>query len=438
MKKTIALLLLAALLSACLPQNMQVPQSPLLPFLERKSGLITYIGTDWNIYSADQAGKNITAYTDDALIPTNATDPFRYYAYPAWSPDGNSLGFVGVSGQGTKSSADVYIAPVEEKAKKVFSSDTEHPFYLSWSPDNTNLGFLTATSNSQSMILQTVSSDSEDRTILDTGSPYYWSWAPDGKSMVVHTGSAQSSVPEHLAFLSMGSSVTEDGIDSAPVSFQAPAWSPDGQHILMTRLNDQEQNEIIVTNGAGEFEKAIDIFDLNTAFAWSHHSDMVAYIKGKQPIAAGVLGPLQVVDVETKEVLFKEEQDVITFFWSPDDRKLAYFIPGLSSGSESSNEQSDPNSSAQQQLLLSLRMLDVDTGESKELFTFPPTDQFAAILPYFDQYHQSATIWSPDNNNLVLSFIASNGTPGIAVVAASGQLEPRIITQGYLAFWSRK
>ena len=70
MNKSVALLLIALLLSACLPQNMQVPQSPLLPFLERKSGLIAYIGTDWNIYSADQAGKNITAYTADAQVPT--------------------------------------------------------------------------------------------------------------------------------------------------------------------------------------------------------------------------------------------------------------------------------------------------------------------------------------------------------------------------------
>src|SRR5215216_1440023 len=432
MKKLVILLFIAALLSSCLPQNMQVPQSPLLPFLERKSGLIAYIGADWNIYTADQAGKKLTTYTDDALIPTNATDPFRYYAYPVWSADSNSLGFVGVSGQGTTSSADVYIAPVEEEARKVYSSESEHPFYLSWSPDNTNLGFLSSASNEQSMILQSVSSASEDRTVIDTGSPYYWSWAPDGKTMIVHAGSAQSAVPEHMAFLSLGSDITEDGIDTVPISFQAPAWSPDGQRILMTRVNDQKENEIIVTNGHGEFEKAIDTFDLNTAFAWSYHSDMIAYIKGKQPIAAGVLGSLHIVDVETKEKLFNEEEDVLAFFWSPNDRKLAYFIPRLSTGSDSSSGQNDSSSGEQQQqLLLTLKMLDLDTGESKELFTFQPTDQFSSILPYFDQYHQSATIWSPDSNNLVLSFMANDGTPGIAVVAASGQLEPRIIAQGY-------
>jgi hypothetical protein len=85
--------------------------------------------------------------------------------------------------------------------------------------------------------------------------------------------------------------------------------------------------------------------------------------------------------------------------------------------------------------VLNLQVLDVTTGESRELFTYRPTQQFLSVLPYFDQYHQSATIWSPDNNNLVLSFLSQSG-PGIAVVAASGNLEPRMLAQGYLAFWS--
>src|ERR1051325_10227305 len=187
MKKIITLLVTALFLASCLPRNMQVPQSPLLPFLERKSGLITYIGADWNIYTMDQAGTHKTAYTKDAVIPKTNTDAFHYYVYPTFSPDGNSLGFVGVSGKGNVSSSDIYIASVEGSAKKVYSSKTEHPFFLYWSPDNTNLSFLSSTSNGQSMILQSVASDSKDHTVIDTGSPYYWSWAPDGKTMIVHT-----------------------------------------------------------------------------------------------------------------------------------------------------------------------------------------------------------------------------------------------------------
>jgi hypothetical protein len=167
---------------------------------------------------------------------------------------------------------------------------------------------------------------------------------------------------------------------------------------------------------------------------------MVAYIEGKKAIGAGVLGSLHVLDLKTSKELFKdEEEDVFAFFWSPNDQKLAYFVPKLVDSSSTANGQSNSNSQQpQQQLVLTLKVADVSTGESKELFTFQPSEQFAAILPYFDQYDQSVTIWSPDNNNLVLSFIANDGTSGIAVVAASGQLEPRLLTQGYLAFWSRK
>ena len=247
MKKIASFFISALLLSACLPNNVQIPQmpqSPLLPLLERKSGLIAYIGTDWNIYTSDQAGNHRTAYTKDALIPENTSDPFRYYGYPTWSPDSESIGFVGIHGQGNESSANVYIARVEDKAQKVFSSDSEHPFYLSWSPDNTSLGFLSSTADNKSMILQSVSSGQKDRTVIDTGAPYYFSWAPNGKTMIVHTGSAQSAVPEHLAFLQVGGAVREDGLDTPLAAFQTPAWSPDGSHILMTRVNDKK-NEII-------------------------------------------------------------------------------------------------------------------------------------------------------------------------------------------------
>ena len=438
MKRSVLLLSIALLLTSCLPRNVQVPQSPLLPFLERKSGLIAYVGVDWNIYTSDQAGRNLVAHTSDAQPTDDATAPYRYYLYPAWSPDGKSLGYVSLSGQGEDANAEVYIAHLgEDTHRKVFSSKTEQPFYLYWSPDNTNLSFLSTTPSGQSMILQSVSTEREDRTILDIGTPYYWSWAPDGKTMIVHTGTADSSTPQHLSFLKVGDDVTEDGLSDPPAPFQSPAWSPNGERILVTRVNEDGKKEIVVLNGRGEFEKSIGTFDVNTAFAWASDNSTVAYIDGEREIGAGAIGTLHVVDLETSEDFFQDE-NVFAFFWSPSAEKLAYFIPMLTTG-DSQESQSDSSGQQQdQQLVLQLKMLDVKSGESKELFTFRPSEQFAAILPYFDQYHQSATIWSPDDNNLVLSFLTAEGAPGIAVVAASGQLEPRLLTQGFLAFWSPK
>ena len=431
MKKLLIFTLVSLLMASCLPRNVQIPQSPLLSTLERKSGLIAYIGADGNMFVSDQAGGNLKQLTDDAKLPLSQAEPYRFYQYPTWSQDGNQLAFVSTSNENNVSKSGLLVANIDnDNVNQVFESESEHPFYLYWSPDNTNVSLLTTSVSGQSLILQNIPADGSERTIIDTGSPYYWSWAPDGSTMIVHTGSQASTSPQHLAFLNVDAEIIEDGLDTIPAAFQSPAWSPDGRHILLTRVNDGEK-EIILMDGTGQFEKTIGTFEVNTAFAWSPDSTRIAYISGSQQMNAGALGALHVVDIETLEETVKEE-NVYAFFWSPNGEKLAYFIPLLT------NQAADGSQSSTQRLLLELHMLDVTTGESRELYTYQPTEQFANILPYFDQYHQSVTIWSPDNNNIVLSFLTSDGAPGIAIAAASGQLEPRILAQGYLAVWSWK
>jgi len=436
MKKFIPLLITTLILSACLPGNIQIPQSPLLSKLERKAGLIAYVGADGNIYVSDQGGGHKVAYTDNAKIPETQTAAFQYYEYPTWSVDGNHLAFVGLSGEGsTASESTLHIADIQEKkAQKMYSSQSENPFYLYWSPDDETLAYLSTNSASQSMMLQSISVKDGGRTTIDTGAPFYWSWSPDGSAMIVHTGSETSSVPVHLSFLQMGSDIVEDQLDTVPAAFQAPAWSPDGEHILLSRLNDQNKNEIILTDAHGKFEKALSTYDIATAFAWSYDSELVAYVDGETPMTAGTLGKLHVLDLTNSEDFFQDD-NVVAAFWSPNSKKLAYFKPILVDPNTGETATSDTSSPV---LVLELHVLDVNSAESKEVFKFQPTNQFASILPYFDQYHQSTTIWSPDNNNLVLSLFTNDGTPGIAIIAASGQLEPRLLDTGYIAFWSWK
>ena len=437
MKKLIIFTIVSLLIASCLPRDVQVPQSPLLSTLERKSGLIAYIGADGNMFVSDQGGGNLKQLTKDAKIPTSQSDPYNFYQYPTWSKDGNQLAFVRTSSEDSKPKSELLVANIDgDDVNQVYESENEHPFYLYWSPDNANVSLLTTSISGQSLILQNIPADGSESTIIDTGSPYYWSWAPDGSTMIVHTGGANSTAPQHLAFLSVDAEnkdaeVIEDGLDTVPASFQAPAWSPDGRHILLTRVNDKGEKEIILTDGTGTFEKIIGTFEVNTAFAWSPDSAKVAFISGSRAMNAGTIGNLHIVDIETMKETVKDEE-VYAFFWSPDSEKIAYFIPLVT------NQAAEGSQTSTQQLILQLNMLEVTTGESRELFKYQPTEQFANILPYFDQYHQSATIWSPDNNNLVLSFVTNNGGSGIAIVAASGQLEPRLLAEGLLAFWSWK
>jgi len=433
MKKILITTLLAVLGTSCLPQDTQIPQSPLLPLLERKSGLIAYIGTDGNMFYSDQAGNSLTQLTSDAQVSNKAGDPFRYYQFPAWAKDGSQLAFVGLDIKDGITTAHMSVHDIDqETTTEVYSSQAEIPFYLSWSPDNSNISFITTTSQQNNIILQSVPSSGGEKTIIDTGSPYYWSWAPDGKTMIVHTGSDQTSSPEHFSFLRIESQVTEYGLDLQPASFQAPAWSPDGSMIALARVAENE-NQVIVTDSAGLNPKTIGVFTGKTAFAWSFDSTRLAYLDAAQQSSDGAVGSMHIYDFLTEsQTTPAEDENIVAFFWSPDGKKIAFFdlIPIPTEGT-------NPQDTTQKYAVL-LKTLNVETEESKTLITFRPTEQFLNILPYFDQYHQSATIWSPDSNNLVLSFLNENNNPGIAVIAASGQLEPRFLTSGYIAFWSWK
>jgi len=435
MKKIFVFTLSALLIASCLPQDMQVPQSPLLSVLERKSGLIGYVGADGNIYVSDQAGGNLTQLTEDAVIPQNQGEPIFYYQYPAWSRDGSQLAFIGLGADGAQTTSKLVVADLdEESVNEVYASESEHPVYLNWSPDNTNISFISTNVSGQNMILQSVPSEGGNPTVFDAGSPYYWSWAPDGQVMVVHAGGASTSAPEHISFLHVDSkAVTEQALEAPGASaqagaFQAPAWSPDGSRIALALVSDNG-NQIVATDAAGENPKTVGTFTMKTAFAWSNDGTRLAYLDGQQPLEAGTMGPLHVVDMETSEEIV-EDDNIISFFWSPSGEELAYFVLFQAQPDGSAESTATP------QFGLQLHVLDVTSGESRELFTYQPTQQFLGVLPYFDQYHQSATIWSPDNNNLVLSFIDSAGKPSIAIVAASGKLEPRLLAEGYLAFWS--
>lgn len=87
---------------------------------------------------------------------------------------------------------------------------------------------------------------------------------------------------------------------------------------------------------------------------------------------------------------------------------------------------------------LELHILDIASKETRKIATFQPTQGFLSMLPYMDQYHQSTTIWSPDSNNIVVSFIDTSGNSGIAIIPPSGVTEPRILVDGTYASWSWK
>lgn len=424
--------LLAVGLAGCASQGVQLPQSPLLAALERKSGVIAYVGTDNNIYTIDQSGGNLQAITEDASAGE------QLYDLPTWSPDGR-LAYIGLATPEDGRAEGVIFATGEQgQANEVYRSDQYLPFYLYWSPDGQWLSFLSSSGIAQvPLALQLAPAQGGEIALLDTGRPYYWDWSPQERRLLVHAGGSAQSNPgsAKLAFLDMLDPVVETGVRIAPANFQAPAYSADGSLLLFAGEIEAGRQSLLLADSGGAVRASVAEFEGNIAFGWPRQGNYAAYILGRAG-EGPVIGKLSLVDVsdpsapETTEL---EAEQVAGFFWAPDGKQLAYFVPVLVRPGTAQGEQAQ--STAEGEIHLQMHMVQARSGQSKSITTFRPSERFLDMVFNFDQYQRSATIWSPDSRYLVVP--ATDGQQqGLFVVPASGDFEPRFLTEGVLAFWS--
>ena len=421
---------LALLASACLPAGVRVPQDELSGLLERKAGLIAYLSTDGNIYTIDQGGQRKTPITHNAYISDTT---FLFYGLPNWSPDSQSLAFVsyaGTRGQ-NPTSVGLYTAPKDGGAVTQALTSTQDLVYFSWSPDSRRVSFISTTDNNN-LAFQVIGADGTRQQLVDAGAPYYWAWAPDGRTVLAHNG-------VRLSLLQVGESVSEQALNFEAQVFRAPAFSPNGKQMLVAATSPNGQSALLLADAQGQNVKALTTEDFGyIAFVWSPDGQRVAYLTSDSG-SAGSTGHLVVVDPSGKSKPVElTGSDVYAFFWSPDSKSLAYFTQGQPAAGAPPTPTPDPSGAGSSSFLLKLSVLDAHSGASHSVASFTPSERFMSLIPYFDQYNQSLTIWSPDSRNLVVSAYRSDGVPCVWVVESSGHLDPRFIDTGWMGFWSWK
>lgn len=364
------------------------------------------------------------------------------YQFPAWSPDGNSLAAIATEGR----RAAIYRFPDETEAAltELYASSSETPFYFYWSPDNETIAFL-ANHPRAPMALHLVGTDgSDDSRLVTTGGPFYWEWTAAGDQLFIHTGFAGDGA--RLTFIDTDGESSGDNI-ARPGFFQAPGISADGRFFSYAK-EDGGASRIVIADAARD-EKFAQPHQGGAALSWSPSGHLLAYISSGEPGGTGFIGPLRMMDAETGDVTLLSRDNVLSFFWSPDGRYIAY----LKLTNEESDEinaglppapwgASSPTTAkrVQQNNIpgFDLILIDVNTGEGRVLLTdFQPSILFIAqFLPFFDQYALSHRLWSPASDALVLPIVV-DGENEITVIPVNGGSR-RVIGNGTIAFWSQQ
>jgi Tol biopolymer transport system component len=416
----IGLLLSTLLLAAC----SALPN----PFRQTTPGHIAFLGEDGNVYIVDHNGDNQQQVTTNAIANENEDD-YRVYTYPIWTRDGQSLAFGGIEGkqsEGAPSRNSLFTVRRDgTELIEAYQSD-QFVIYYYWAPDGKRIGLLSQTPGT--LALKVVHTDGRAPQTLDTGAPLYWSWAPDSQSVLIHANGEDG----RLAVLRLGDDVTEQSVNITPSAFKVPAYSPDGKQMLVAQKS-AATTALVLADGNGDDARALaQVEAADIAFVWSPDGQRVAYLAGDYipGFAPALLSPLTVIDPSGQADPITTEENAYTFFWSPDGKSIAYFTL---------EAVEDPASGETRRISL-LRVLEVSSGETYTVDQIFPSDRFLQMVPYFDQYHQSLTIWSPDSQSLVVATLYDDTQkPGVFIYDATGAgAEPTFVSNGTFGVWSWK
>jgi len=423
-----ALLMLAACRTAPAPGAEAATQSPSGVDAVVGVNRIAIIDRGGTVYTIDPDGANRIDLNASGVIPEAAI---------VWSPDGSRLAFSLVVDDGSQL---VTIDPRGEMRTTIHrDARSAVPFYLYWSPDSQHVAFLNTTTQGQMALQLAQAAQPESGEVIARGQPNYFSWSPEGKRMVVHIGGSQGYVGTYR----LGDVETQNR-DAAPAVFQAPAWSPTGDAYLFARAGRTSNDDLVLVRDG--VETVVAEYEGGITFAWSPDGRRIAHSVLDE--SRTQYADLTVVDVQGGEPRTLVTESHLAYFWSPDGERIAYLTARLSSPSAIEQASDPPDRSTgklaaprieqdDRVLELTWHVVDVESGETTALVSFVPTANFLFVVPFFDQFAQSITFWSPDSRYLLLAgapLAQKSGIYRIDTMAESDRLTR--VGSGEFAVWS--
>jgi Tol biopolymer transport system component len=393
---------LALIASACTstvyrPSSSETPATPsdvapptsLAPADATGDRLIV-LRDDGNLASMAPDGGSVVALTTEAGPDVRVTQPVA-------SPDGRYLAWVEIRAGRASIVTATRAGEVRDQIPLRIA-----PFFLQWDPTSTDIAYLGNLGIGIGFGVIAAAMREPRDIAVGGGSPLYLAWSPDGDELLVHAGT------DVLGRTDMVHDLRPTG--DVPGKFQAPAWLPDGRTIVDRRHGNAQQ--LIVVDGADRH--VLTSFRGGVLFEASPDGSRVAY---RIDHADGSQAGMYVQDVDGGAPVRVTRAATTAFFWSPDGEALLLMT-------------AEPGSAPVQRWRV---------WDGKERFAsvpFLPSPTFAQeYVPFFDQYSQALTPWSPDGSAFAYAGIVA-GKAGVWVQSVDEGTAPALVSDGTVVVWS--
>jgi TolB protein len=400
MKRVRALVLVAGSLAASCTGDAAGPSEP-APSVDVLPGVPT--------------GMRLLVLTDDGTLLTSSPDggsrivlrPGGEQAVearqPVWAPDGGTVAWVEVGTGGPAATSWLITSHPDGSAQREVQVDTGM-FFLGWDPTSSRVAYLGSYGDGIGMgVAEPAASGGPVARTLGAGQPFYVSWSPEGDGLLIHVGT------ETLGRIDLEGNLTPVG--DVPGMFHAPVWLPDGR--LVYAVTDGGHQVLVVRHG----RRTTDLVRFRGAieFVVSPDAERIAF----RVDAGDVLGTVQVVDIASGRTERVSELPATTFHWSPDGRRLLLMTP---------EEGDDPPRH---------RWHVWDGREARPVGpTFLPSPTYLRdYVPFFGQYAQSMTLWSPDGRSFAFPGLIEDRA-GIWVQELDADAPTLVVEDGSVVAWS--
>lgn len=357
-------------------------------------------------------------------------DPEVVAAQPTWSRRGDRLAWSRTTAAGTE------LVFHTVSTGEILTSDLTgtSAFYLQWSSDDSTVAYLRNAPNGAGVELGVAEPGVQGSPLAATA-PFFVSWAPTDATLVAHAGATRLVVLATGPANGSGDGSQPPDLPASIVdptgSFSAPAWLDDRTVIAAT---PRGLARIDVDNGHAEL--LVELSD-PVRFTLSPDRTKVAYqvpaMEAGLRIAfdpVPALPGLIVLDLVTGAQTTVTEEFAFWWEWSPDGKRLAW----LTGFSRQRTE---------------VRWSFWDGEISVASLPYRMSDQIVgAYLPFFEQYVQSVTGWSPDGTAFAFAgeIVGSGAQPGNSVWVQlldsddngddNGEVAPIRVAEGDVVTWS--